>query len=233
MVGNAGAIHSQRRNDGRSGGTQAAREDPVDLAERPRGLAGLRALGRLARNIARVPVQAAVRQLLEQRLVGHDIQQPQGIGHEFRPTELRVAVARPVDRRGVEVAAEQQRCAGIVLIDHVEKMRHLPAPLGGTRIALQMHRHEGDPPAGKVDLRTDRHTAANSWLATRRPEPAAIGFEADHEGTMKTDGTGYGIAVKPQPVPLVAMGGSLDLVAQAQLDELKAIGEMVPELKNN
>ena len=75
-----------------------------------------------------------------------------------------------------------------------------------------MHRHEGDPPAGKVDLRADSHTAANAWLATRRPEPAAIGFKADHEGTVETDGTGHRIAVKPQRVPLAAMGGNLDLV---------------------
>ena len=82
-------------------------------------------------------------------------------------------------------------------IDHVEEMGQ-PAPLrwAGLELLSMMHRDERDPPAGNLDLRADRHAAADSLLAARRPEPAAIGIEADHEGTVEAEGAGYGIAVE-------------------------------------
>ena len=96
-----------------------------------------------------------------------------------------------------------------------------------------MHRHEGDSAAGKLDLRTDRHAAANPPLAARRPKPAPIGFEAGHERTVKTDGTGHGIAMKPHRVPLVAIGRDLVLVTQAELYELDTIGKVMAELASH
>src|SRR5262249_9128630 len=122
-----------------------------------------------------------------------------------------------------------QRCVGVIFFDHVEKMGNLRLALGGTRIALEMPRNEGDAAPAQLDLRADRHAAANPLLAARRPEPAAIGLETDHEGTMKADGARYGIAMNPERVALVAAGRDLILVAQAELDELDAIGEAVPE----
>src|SRR4029450_12036287 len=52
---------------------------------------------------------------------------------EFPPPEFPVAILRPVDRRGVEVSADQERRMRIVSFAHVEKTRDLRLPLASRR----------------------------------------------------------------------------------------------------
>ena len=229
MIGDVRAIRVERRNDFRSDRPQAARKDPVDFAKGSHRLARLRALGRSPRNIARAPVEASVGELPKQRLVGFDVEKPLRIGRELSSPKLYIAILRPIDRRGIKVAADQQRRVPIVSFDDIEKMRNLRLPLDGARIALEMHRYESHPNPGNLDLRADRHAAADPLLAARRSEPAAIGLEAHHERTMKAEAANQGIAVKSEQVLLAGACKDLVLVAEIELDKLDAISKGVPQ----
>src|SRR5262249_31311366 len=93
-----------------------------------------------------------------------------------------------------------------------------------------MHRHEGDPPAGKFDLGAERHAATDARLTARQAKPAPFGLEAGNEKTVKPDRTGHGVAVKSQQLGPTAVGETCMFVTQAKFDELDTIGELVSEL---
>ena len=93
--------------------------------------------------------------------MGFDVEKPLRIGCELSSPKLYIAILRPIDRRGIKVAADQQRRGPIVSFDDIEKVRNLRLPLDWARIALEMHRYESHPNPGNLDLRADRHGCLN------------------------------------------------------------------------